>query len=159
MSWRRRCATSDACERAGESFAAALEPGDIVLLSGALGAGKTTFVKGVARALGVRERVTSPTFTMVREHRCSNERGIETLHHCDVYRVERLDEVVDLALGELVEEGGVALVEWGDLASSVFGREVLTVDFTVEDDDARTLVVDGELAARRRDALDAWSVA
>ena len=68
----------------------------------------------------------------------------------------RLRRRVLYALAALL---AVTLWPVGDLASSVFGREVLTVDFTVEDDDARTLVVDGELAARRRDALDAWSVA
>ena len=156
MSWRRHCATADACERAGEDFAAVLSSGDIVLLSGALGAGKTTFTKGVARALGVTERVTSPTFTMVREHRCHNARGIVTLHHADVYRVEGLDEVLDLALGELVEESAVALVEWGDLAESVFGRDVLRVTFEIDDHEGRTLVVDGGLAPSRAASLDRW---
>ena len=157
MSWQRTCATSDACVEAGRDLASLLECGDIVLLNGTLGAGKTTFVKGVAAGLGVNERVTSPTFTMVREHRCANDQGIETLHHCDVYRVESLDEVIELALGELVEENAVALVEWGDLAASVFGRDVLTIDFTVHDDDSRTLVVDGESAATRAQALDRWA--
>ena len=157
MSWRRTCTTPEACVEAGVEFSAVLECGDIVLLNGTLGAGKTTFVKGVASGLGVRERVTSPTFTMVREHHCENDRGIETLHHCDVYRVESLDEVVDLALGELVEENAVAVVEWGDLAASVFGRDVLSVDFIVGDDDARTLVVSGDSAASRAAALARWA--
>ena len=69
-----------------------LRSGDIVLLSGQLGAGKTTFVKGVARGLGVLERVTSPTFTMVRPHQCHNDQGITTLLHADVYRVESLEK-------------------------------------------------------------------
>ena len=156
MTWRRRCATPSACEAAGEGFAAALRPGDIVLLSGPLGAGKTTFVKGVARGLGVRERVTSPTFVMVREHRCANEWGISILHHADVYRVSDLGEVVDLALGELVEESAVALVEWGELASSVFGCDVLNVSFALEPDDARTLEVSGALAVQRSAQLAQW---
>jgi tRNA threonylcarbamoyladenosine biosynthesis protein TsaE len=126
-------------------------------LNGTLGAGKTTFVKGVAAGLGVRERVTSPTFTMVREHRCWNDGGIVTLHHCDVYRVESLDEVIDLALGELVEENAVAVVEWGDLAASVFGRDVVTIDFAVGDDEERILTVSGESAASRAPALERWS--
>jgi tRNA A37 threonylcarbamoyladenosine biosynthesis protein TsaE len=94
---------------------------------------------------------------MVREHTSSNALGIETLHHCDVYRVESLDEVLDLALGELVEDSAVALVEWGELAASVFGRDVMTVDFRVDDDDGRTLTVDGELAATRGAQLDRWA--
>lgn len=157
MTWQRICATAEDTIAAGEAFAAVLASGDIVLLSGTLGAGKTTFVKGVAKGLGVHERVTSPTFTMVREHRCSNDVGIETLHHCDVYRVESLDEVLDLALGEVVEDAAVALVEWGELAAAVFGRDVMTVDFTLDDHDVRTLRVDGELAATRAAQLDRWA--
>ncbi len=59
------------------------------------------------------ERVTSPTFTIVRQHEAHNDLGIRTLHHADVYRIQSLDEVLDLALGELVEGSAVAIVEWG----------------------------------------------
>jgi tRNA threonylcarbamoyladenosine biosynthesis protein TsaE len=156
VSYERRGASDAATQVAGEQFAALLRPGDIVLLSGPLGAGKTTFAKGVAKGLGVTERVTSPTFTMVREHHCENDQGIVTLQHCDVYRVASLDEVLDLALGELVEESGVALVEWGELAASVFGRDVLTIDFVVNDEDTRTLRVSGALDSRRREELERW---
>ena len=157
MSFSRRCATDEATQEAGEEFAHLLRPGDIVLLSGPLGAGKTTFVKGVAKGLGVSERVTSPTFTMVREHRCVNDQGIATLQHCDVYRVVSLDEVLDLALGELVEESGVALVEWGELAASIFGRQVLTVDFLVDEGEERTLNVDGAVDSAREVELGKWA--
>ena len=157
MRWRRSCATLEETVAAGVDFARVLRSGDIVLLTGTLGAGKTTFTKGVAAGLGVAERVTSPTFIMVREHRCRNDQGIETLHHCDVYRVQTLDEVIDLALGESVEDAAVALVEWGELAASVFGRDVLTIDFAVDDDEGRTLVVAGELAVGRTELLEQWA--
>jgi tRNA threonylcarbamoyladenosine biosynthesis protein TsaE len=159
VTWSRYVAADADAQRAGEAFAALLAPGDIVLLSGPLGAGKTTFTKGVAKGLGVRDRVTSPTFTMVREHRCENDQGISTLHHCDVYRVNSLDEVIDLALGELVEEGGVALVEWGELAASVFGRDVLTLQITPDDHDGRTIEVAGASTRGREDALTEWASA
>ncbi len=157
MIWRRETASAEETIAAGEEFAKVLQSTDIVLLSGTLGAGKTTFVKGVAEGLGVRERVTSPTFTMVREHECHNDLGIVVLHHCDVYRVGSIDEVVDLALGELVEESGVALIEWGELAATIFGREVITVDFVVDDEEKRTLIVDGALAHERAALLDVWA--
>jgi tRNA A37 threonylcarbamoyladenosine biosynthesis protein TsaE len=96
---------------------------------------------------------------MVRQHESANDLGITTLHHADVYRIGTLDEVVDLALGELVEESAVALVEWGDIATSVFGREVMTVTFLLDDEDARTLVVDGALSDGRRHDLDVWATA
>ncbi len=157
MSWRRHCADAAATASAGEEFAAVLAPGDVVLLTGPLGAGKTTFVQGAARGLGVTERVTSPSFTMVHEHACRNDRGIVTLQHADLYRIETLDEALDLALGELVEESAVALVEWGELGAAVFGRDVLTVDFRVDDDEGRWLFVAGAAAAARADALEGWS--
>jgi tRNA threonylcarbamoyladenosine biosynthesis protein TsaE len=125
-----------------------LRPGDIVLLSGPLGAGKTTFTQGVGRGLGVHERVTSPTFTIVRQHECVNDLGITTLHHADVYRVGSLGEVDDLALGELVEESAVAVVEWGEIASSLFGLDVINVSFEIDDREGRTIQLDGALAGR-----------
>jgi tRNA threonylcarbamoyladenosine biosynthesis protein TsaE len=157
VSFQRYCARAEDTAAAGEAFATILVSGDIVLLSGPLGAGKTTFVQGVARGLGVRDRVTSPTFIIVREHRCENARGIETLHHADVYRIGSLDEVVELALGELVEESAVAIVEWGELAASVFGRDVLTVSFVLDEQDGRLLDVAGGLAPTRSEELIAWS--
>ncbi|MFI5034652.1 MAG: tRNA (adenosine(37)-N6)-threonylcarbamoyltransferase complex ATPase subunit type 1 TsaE [Acidimicrobiales bacterium] len=157
MTWQRRCRDAAATREAGREFAELLEPGDVVLLTGALGAGKTTFVQGAARGLGVAERVTSPTFTMVREHAAGNDRGIATLQHADLYRIESLDEVLDLALGELVEESAVALVEWGELAAPVFGRDVLTVHVEVGDDDERRLTVGGQAAAPRRAGLERWA--
>ncbi|MGC8509405.1 MAG: tRNA (adenosine(37)-N6)-threonylcarbamoyltransferase complex ATPase subunit type 1 TsaE [Acidimicrobiales bacterium] len=154
MSWSCRCATAADTAAAGEDFAAALVPGDVVLLTGPLGAGKTTFVQGVARGLGVTERVTSPTFTMVRPHAC-HAGAITTLWHADLYRVESLDEVWDLALGELVEESGVALVEWGELATSALGRDAWTVQVAVHDDEARVLEAAG--ARADREAPGRWA--
>ncbi|MGC2486609.1 MAG: tRNA (adenosine(37)-N6)-threonylcarbamoyltransferase complex ATPase subunit type 1 TsaE [Acidimicrobiales bacterium] len=156
MSWLRHTRSAEQTQRAGEEFASLLRAGDVVLLSGILGAGKTTFTQGVARGLGVSDRVTSPTFTMVRQHECSNDVGITTLHHADIYRAGSLSEVDDLALGELVEESAVALVEWGDAAASLFGRDVISVAFAIDDFDARTLEVDGALEDRAVE-IESWS--
>jgi tRNA threonylcarbamoyladenosine biosynthesis protein TsaE len=99
----------------------------------------------VARGLGVSERVTSPTFTMARPHAC-RAGAIATLWHADLYRVRSLDEVCDLALGELVAESAVALVEWGELAASALGRDAWTVHVAVDDDEARLLEAAGARA-------------
>lgn len=90
-----------------------LRAGDTLLLSGELGAGKTTFTQGLARALGVDEIVTSPTFTLVRHYPTAS--GLELLH-ADVYRLEQLQEVIELGLPELLEEQAIAVIEWGDRA-------------------------------------------
>ena len=147
----RHCASAEATQAAGEAFAALLRPGDVVLLSGRLGAGKTTFVQGVARGLGVRERVTSPTFTLVRPHGCENANGVTTLYHADVYRAGSLAEVFDLDLTELIEESAVALVEWGETAAPVFG-DFLKVTLSEDDAGGRDLVVEGALVRTREHA-------
>ncbi|HYV01592.1 MAG TPA: tRNA (adenosine(37)-N6)-threonylcarbamoyltransferase complex ATPase subunit type 1 TsaE, partial [Actinomycetota bacterium] len=93
----------------GEAVASLLREGDVIALTGELGAGKTTFVRGAARALGFEGAVASPTFTLVREYQ-----GRVRIYHVDVYRLERVQDVLDLGLDEMVAEGGVLLVEWGD---------------------------------------------
>jgi len=136
--------------------------GDIVLLIGDLGAGKTAFAQGFARGLGVAGPVTSPTFALVRQYDCGPSSPVRTLIHADIYRTESLGEVEDLALAELVEDGAVALVEWGNLAAPVLGRDAL--DITLAPDDGEdgaehrrlTVVGRGSWAGRAADVAAAW---
>lgn len=86
-----------------------LKPGDVVLLCGSLGAGKTTLVQGLAVGLGVKERVTSPTFTLVQEHQ-----GRYPLYHIDLYRLETLEEIQELGLEEYLGGPGITVIEWGE---------------------------------------------
>lgn len=99
-----------------------LRPGDVLLLSGDLGAGKTVFVQGLAAALGVTERVTSPTFTLAATYQ-----GTMPLHHLDVYRLDNLGEVLDLDLPELLDDGGVVCIEWGEVVVPELPRDFLQV--------------------------------
>jgi tRNA threonylcarbamoyladenosine biosynthesis protein TsaE len=115
--------SADATRQVAEGIGALVRAGDLVLLGGELGAGKTTFTQGLARALGVAERVTSPTFTLVHSY---EGRGLQLLH-ADVYRLEHLQEVIDLGLPELLEEGAAAVVEWGDLAAPVLLPDHLNI--------------------------------
>ncbi len=108
-------------------LAALCATGDVVLLMGDLGAGKTAFAQGFAAALGVDGPVTSPTFALVRQYRCAETAPVATLIHADVYRTGGLGEVVELALAELVEEQAIALVEWGELAAPALGDDALEV--------------------------------
>ena len=100
-----------------------------MLLGGDLGAGKTTFVQGLAAALGVDEPVTSPTFVLVHSYRTAAGLG---LLHADVWRLEQLQEVIDLALPELVEDGGAAVVEWGEMAAPALAPDCLHVAIDFE---------------------------
>jgi tRNA threonylcarbamoyladenosine biosynthesis protein TsaE len=107
----------------GAALAPSLVPGDVVSLSGDLGAGKTTFVRGVANALGVTDRVTSPTFTIVHQHS-----GRYPLVHMDVYRLESFQEVLDLGFEELLDPEAVLLVEWGEAVTPLLPRRHLEVE-------------------------------
>jgi tRNA threonylcarbamoyladenosine biosynthesis protein TsaE len=122
---------------ATKELAARLAPlcqsGDVLLLIGDLGAGKTAFAQGFAAGLGVAGPVTSPTFALVRQYHCADGQDVETLIHADVYRTGSLSEVADLALAELVEERAVALIEWGDLAASAVGENALEVTLDLPD--------------------------
>ena len=124
----------------GAVLARLLRPGDIVLLAGDLGAGKTTFTQGLAAAMGVRDQVTSPTFTLVRPYPCASG-DVRTLLHADLYRLDHLAEVRDLALDELVEDGAVAVVEWGDVGAPVLDPDALMVSIDTAADDSRRVSV------------------
>jgi len=129
--------------RLAGALAPLCRPGDLVLLTGALGAGKTVFAQGFAAALGVEGPITSPTFTLVRQYACpTNPAGIEQLVHADLYRLDSLAEVVDLALPELLDDAAVALVEWGEVAAPTLGASALHV--TLSRSDSRTGDVDDD---------------
>jgi tRNA threonylcarbamoyladenosine biosynthesis protein TsaE len=112
----------------GERLAGLLEPGDVLILWGELGAGKTTLVQGIARGLGISDHVASPTFTLVREYA-----GRLPVTHADVFRLERVQDVIDLGLDEMAGADGVLLVEWGDAVEDLLPPDRLRIELTTED--------------------------
>lgn len=127
------------------AIAGLARPGDIIVLAGEMGAGKTAFAQGFGKAIGVTDHITSPTFTLV--HSYPIESGVRagkvTLHHADLYRLERTAEVADLALRELAEFGGIVLIEWGDVVDA-FGDHLVVHLTPVVDDDTDVMGPDGE---------------
>ena len=103
------------------AVAAVARSGDLIVLAGEMGAGKTAFAQGFGRALGISEPITSPTYTLVHSYPV----GRLTLHHADIYRLNSLHEIADLALPELLEANGLVLVEWGDVVESSWGDHLL----------------------------------
>jgi tRNA threonylcarbamoyladenosine biosynthesis protein TsaE len=123
---------------AGAALAELLVPGDVVSLTGDLGAGKTALVQGAARALGVEEPVVSPTFVLVREYR-----GDVPVFHIDVYRLDRVQEVLDLGFEDYLDPSGVVFIEWGDAIEALLPETYLRIELKAGQDDVRQLFLVG----------------
>ena len=118
-----------------KKLAAELKPGDVVCLEGDLGAGKTTFTQGLAAALGVPGRVTSPTFCIVQEHR-----GPNLLVHMDLYRLHGEDDVIAIGWEDYLAEGAILVVEWPERAGALIPVEAKHVVFThLEGEESRRI--------------------
>jgi tRNA threonylcarbamoyladenosine biosynthesis protein TsaE len=143
----KRTRSSEETVSLGEALGRLLRAGDLVLLRGEIGAGKTTFTKGVAAGLGIADTVVSPTFML----HCVYE-GRLTLNHFDFYRLDDPSETLIFALDETLEAGGVAIVEWADRIPDVLRPPYLEVELGLGDsDDDRMLTlmpVHGDWAER-----------
>ena len=123
-------------QKAGAEFAKDLNAGEIVLLSGELGAGKTTFVQGLAGELGMKDRIISPTFTLVRRHKIRQPKNnIRTIYHVDLYRLEGEADIVTLGLEDIFEdESGIFLIEWGEKHSGLKADKKVEIKITGEEE-------------------------
>jgi tRNA threonylcarbamoyladenosine biosynthesis protein TsaE len=136
-----RTKTAEDTRMVGQTLAGLLRARDAVILTGDLGAGKTTLVQGVARGLGVSEHVASPTFTLVREYT-----GRLAVAHVDVYRLDRMQEVLDLGLEELGSGDDLLLVEWGDAVQDLLPDDRIRIELTAQDPESeeRQLAIEAE---------------
>jgi tRNA threonylcarbamoyladenosine biosynthesis protein TsaE len=141
--------TAEQTREVGVALAKLLQPRDTVVLTGDLGAGKTTLVQGIGRGLGVRDDVASPTFTLVREYA-----GRLDVAHVDVYRLQRVQDVVDLALDELGGPDRVLLIEWGDAVQDLLPQDRLRVELTTPrpDSESRRILI----SPQGRSWADRW---
>ncbi len=125
-------------EAVGAALAAHLTPGTVIAYRGDLGAGKTAFTRGLARGLGVKERVTSPTYTIVNEYLG----GRLPLFHFDMYRLGSEDELFDIGWEDYLERGGICAVEWSE---NVWGAMENAIVITISrlDEDTRRIEIEG----------------
>lgn len=132
--------STEETERFGETLAAALRPGDVLAYTGSLGMGKTAFTRGLARGLGCRGRVTSPTFTIVNEYE-----GKTPLFHFDMYRLGSSEELFDIGWDDYLARGGVCAVEWSERVSDALPDGTIFVDIArgAEGEDSRVITVTG----------------
>jgi len=127
----------DSIADAAEQFLADIAGSNIIALYGAMGAGKTTLIKAICKALGVEESVTSPTFTIVNEYRTSED---EPIYHFDFYRIEKLSEAFDIGFEEFVESNNLCLIEWPEKVEQILPGNTLRVKIEVTDDGHRRLI-------------------
>lgn len=127
-------------EALGEKLAGCLGPGAVVAYTGDLGAGKTAFTRGLARGLGIQERVTSPTFTIVNEY----EGGRLPLFHFDMYRLSSSEELYDIGWEDYLARGGVCAVEWSEIVDDALEKNCIRVEIRRgEDDRQRRITIEG----------------
>ena len=127
-------------EALGQRLAERLQPGDVIAYTGDLGAGKTAFTRGLARGLGITERITSPTFTIVNEY----QGGRLPLFHFDMYRLGSSDELYEIGWEDYLARGGVCAVEWSEIVADALEEDCIRVDIRQCDtENQRKITVEG----------------
>lgn len=127
-------------EALGQRLAERLQPGDVIAYTGDLGAGKTAFTRGLARGLGITERITSPTFTIVNEYLG----GRLPLFHFDMYRLGSSDELYEIGWEDYLARGGVCAVEWSEIVADALEEDCIRVDIRQGDtENQRKITIEG----------------
>ncbi len=131
--------SAEQTQKAGFDFASKLKPHDVVFLIGDLGAGKTTFVQGLASGLGISTRIISPTFVLMRQYNVAG-RPIKTLYHLDLYRLKDEKEVVDIDMHDyLNDKEGIVIIEWPEIGQNLLNRAVWEIKIKMTSENSRMI--------------------
>lgn len=122
----------------GEQIGKSLKPDDVIALSGELGAGKTTLIQGMAKGLGIRNWVTSPTFTIINEFH-----GKYDLFHVDLYRLNSVEEAEDMAIEEYFVKGGITVIEWAEKIRSILPPGAIKIHMKIISENKRNITIKG----------------
>ena len=125
-------------EEAGYDFGKTLKRGDVISLIGTLGAGKTVLAKGIARSLGIKEAIVSPTFTIVQEYN-----GREKLYHLDLYRLSGEDEFESMGGEDFLYPDGITLIEWAEKIGDMMPPDAYKVTISILEDGSRSIEIEG----------------
>ena len=132
----------EALDRAASEFVSLMGDNTVFAFNGEMGAGKTTFINAISRALGVMEDPTgSPTFAIINEYR--SDTTAELIYHFDLYRIENLEQAFDIGVEDYLESGAVCLLEWPDRIEDILPDDTVRVNITVNPDGSRTVVLEG----------------
>lgn len=152
LTYKRKTRSVDMTKAFAATLAQYVRPGDVIMLSGDLGAGKTQFTQGFAEGLGINAPVVSPTFNIV----LSYPDGRIPLFHFDLYRLEEPEELEDIAYFETIEGDGVSLVEWGDKFDEAHGYDYLEVRISVNGEGEREFTIHA-VGTRSRSLVTVWA--
>ena len=123
----------------GKKIGEKLKKGDVLALDGSLAAGKTYLTKGIAQGLDIEEDITSPTFTLISEYS-----GRFNLYHMDVYRLEGVEDFLDLGTEEMLYGDGVCVIEWSKKVKQVLPKNTIYIDIMVNDDNSRKIIINSK---------------
>ncbi len=122
--------------KVGEAIGKKLKKGDIISLTGPLGAGKTVIIKGIAKSLNIEEEITSPSFTIISQYN-----GRLKLYHIDLYRIDNILEIEDLGFEEILYSDGVTAIEWGEKAESLLPDETIKISINIGQNQTREIIL------------------
>ena len=122
-------------------FAKQVKPGSTIAMTGKLGAGKTTFTKGLARGMGIDKRILSPTFVIMREYELPSHKGF--FYHLDLYRIKSVKDIKAIDLKELIKEGkNIVVIEWAEKIIKLLPEDAIKIKFTIKSRDVREITIE-----------------